>query len=184
MVMAETRSQGTNCEISSERGLLPRILRSIIALRVTSSTMELHIGLLGASASGRRMDLFCGFVAIRDYERVFFGMWFHDCLVDDKYIFKLFLSSAITEDIKNMRESGSALVYHYFDFKEVAKRHIRGLLTWVWSFATLNRTRSIVPQSRQERGQSPRAHSLYCPPRPSRPEQWSHTGCVSMSLSS
>ncbi|KAH9969910.1 hypothetical protein BC827DRAFT_1372614 [Russula dissimulans] len=43
---------------------------------------------------------------------------------------KSILCSAIIEDIKNMRESGSALVaYYYFDFKEVAKRHVRGLLT-------------------------------------------------------
>ena len=45
-------------------------------------------------------------------------------------MFKLFVSSAIIEDIKNMRESGSALVaYYYFDFKDAAKRHVRGLLT-------------------------------------------------------
>jgi hypothetical protein len=40
------------------------------------------------------------------------------------------ISSAIIEDIKHMRESRSALVaYHYFDFKDAAKRDVRGLLT-------------------------------------------------------
>jgi len=42
----------------------------------------------------------------------------------------LLISSAIIEDIKHMRESRSALVaYYYFDFKDAAKRDIRGLLT-------------------------------------------------------
>jgi hypothetical protein len=42
------------------------------------------------------------------------------------------LSSAIIEDIKRMRESGSALIaYYYFDFKDAAKRDVRGLLTSV-----------------------------------------------------
>ena len=42
----------------------------------------------------------------------------------------LLISSAIIEDIKHMRESKSALVaYYYFDFKDAAKRDIRGLLT-------------------------------------------------------
>jgi hypothetical protein len=40
------------------------------------------------------------------------------------------ISSAIIEDINHARESRSALVaYYYFDFKDVAKRDIRGLLT-------------------------------------------------------
>jgi len=39
------------------------------------------------------------------------------------------LSSAIVEDVKHMRESRSALVaYYYFDFKDAAKRDVRGLL--------------------------------------------------------
>lgn len=38
-------------------------------------------------------------------------------------------SSAIVEDVKQMRESRSALVtYYYFDFKDAAKRDVRGLL--------------------------------------------------------
>jgi hypothetical protein len=42
----------------------------------------------------------------------------------------LMISSAIIEDIKHMRESKSALAaYYYFDFKDAAKRDIRGLLT-------------------------------------------------------
>ena len=39
------------------------------------------------------------------------------------------ISSAIIEDIKNMRDAGSALIaYYYFDFKDTSKRHVRGLL--------------------------------------------------------
>ena len=42
----------------------------------------------------------------------------------------LLISSAIIEDIKHMRESKSALVaYYYFDFKDAAKRDVRGMLT-------------------------------------------------------
>jgi len=44
-------------------------------------------------------------------------------------IFILLNSSAIIEDIKNMREDRSALVaYYYFDYKDVSKRYVRGLL--------------------------------------------------------
>jgi hypothetical protein len=40
------------------------------------------------------------------------------------------ISSAIIEDIKNMRQARSALIaYHYFDYKDTSKRDIRGLLT-------------------------------------------------------
>ena len=40
------------------------------------------------------------------------------------------ISSAIIEDIKNMREAKSALIaYYYLDFKDTSKRHVRGLLT-------------------------------------------------------
>jgi hypothetical protein len=39
-------------------------------------------------------------------------------------------SSAIIEEIKHIRKSRSALfAYYYFDFKDVAKRNVRGLLT-------------------------------------------------------
>jgi hypothetical protein len=42
----------------------------------------------------------------------------------------LSISSAVIEDIKCMREAGSALMaYYYFDFKDIAKRNIRGLLS-------------------------------------------------------
>ncbi len=42
----------------------------------------------------------------------------------------LLISSAIIEDIKHMRTLRSALVaYYYFDFMDVAKRNIQGLLT-------------------------------------------------------
>jgi hypothetical protein len=40
------------------------------------------------------------------------------------------LSSAIIEEIKHIRKSRSALLaYYYFDFKDAAKRDVRGLLT-------------------------------------------------------
>jgi hypothetical protein len=39
------------------------------------------------------------------------------------------ISSAIIEDMKNVQEQTSILVaYHYFDFKDASKRHLRGLL--------------------------------------------------------
>jgi hypothetical protein len=41
----------------------------------------------------------------------------------------LSISSAIINDIKNIRKERSALVaYHYFDYKDASKRHLRGLL--------------------------------------------------------
>jgi hypothetical protein len=47
---------------------------------------------------------------------------------DRKFI--LLLSSAIIEEIKHLRKSRSVLVaYYYFDFKDAAKRNVRGLLT-------------------------------------------------------
>ena len=42
------------------------------------------------------------------------------------------ISSAIIEDIKNMRDAGSALIgYYYFDYKDSSKRDIRGMLASV-----------------------------------------------------
>jgi hypothetical protein len=41
----------------------------------------------------------------------------------------LLISSAIIEDIKNVREEAALIAYHYFDFKDASKRHVRGLLT-------------------------------------------------------
>ena len=39
------------------------------------------------------------------------------------------MSSAIIEDVKNMREAKPALIaYHYFDFRDASKRDVRGLL--------------------------------------------------------
>jgi hypothetical protein len=41
-------------------------------------------------------------------------------------------SSAIIEDVKRMREARSCLIaYYYFDFKDAAKRDVRGLLTFL-----------------------------------------------------
>ena len=64
----------------------------------------------------------------RGQAKVSFGKQFHDYPHDRKLI--RLTSSAIIEDIKDLRESRSALIaYYYFDFKDVAKRDIRGLLT-------------------------------------------------------
>jgi len=42
----------------------------------------------------------------------------------------LLISSAIIEDIKNLQKATSALLaYYYFDFKDIAKRDLRGLLS-------------------------------------------------------
>jgi hypothetical protein len=44
--------------------------------------------------------------------------------------FILSISSAAIEDVKSMRQTKSALIaYYYFDFKDVAKRDVRGLLS-------------------------------------------------------
>jgi hypothetical protein len=44
--------------------------------------------------------------------------------------FMLLISSAIIEDVKGMRQTKSVLIaYYYLDFKDVAKRDVRGLLS-------------------------------------------------------
>ena len=44
-------------------------------------------------------------------------------------VFIFLISSAIIEDIKNMRRARPALIgYHYFDFRDASKRNVRGLL--------------------------------------------------------
>jgi hypothetical protein len=41
----------------------------------------------------------------------------------------MLISSAIIEDVKNLRaETPASVAYHYFDFKDAFKRHLRGLL--------------------------------------------------------
>ena len=63
----------------------------------------------------------------RALARVFFGMQFPNDPSDSILI--LLSSSAIIEDIQHKRESGSSLVaFYYFDFKDIAKRDLRGLL--------------------------------------------------------
>ena len=55
------------------------------------------------------------------------GAWFLACFCDIEFIF--WISSAIIEDIKNMQEARQALIaFYYFDFKDVSKRDVRGLL--------------------------------------------------------
>jgi len=64
----------------------------------------------------------------RALARVFFGMQFFNDSSNRTLI--LLSSSAVIEDVQHKRESGSSLVaFYYFDFKDVAKRDIRGLLT-------------------------------------------------------
>jgi hypothetical protein len=50
---------------------------------------------------------------------------FRGCL-DIKFVF--LISSAIIEDVKNAHEEVTLIAYHYFDFKDASKRHVRGLL--------------------------------------------------------
>jgi len=60
-------------------------------------------------------------------EKVSYGAQLLACLCNREFMF--FISSAIIEDIKNMRKDKSALIaYYYFDFKDTSKRDIRGLL--------------------------------------------------------
>jgi hypothetical protein len=60
-------------------------------------------------------------------EKAFCGARFLNCFCARKFIF--WMSSAIIEDVKNMREDRPALIaYHYFDFKDASKRDVRGLL--------------------------------------------------------
>ncbi len=62
-------------------------------------------------------------------EKVFFGTCFHNYHGRNLKLI-LLLSSAIIENVKQMRESRSVLVaYYYFDFKDAAKRDVQGLLT-------------------------------------------------------
>jgi hypothetical protein len=92
------------------------------------------------------MDLFCGFVeivcflafsalmAVNRVDKPTAGagksiLWYVAFRLFPSYGSQILISSAIIEDIKNMREARSALIaYHYFDFKDDTKRNIRGLL--------------------------------------------------------
>ena len=62
-------------------------------------------------------------------EKAFYGaLFFLAFFCDRTFIFCI--SSAIIEDIKNMRQSRPSLIaYYYFDFKDASKRGVRGLLT-------------------------------------------------------
>ena len=58
---------------------------------------------------------------------MYFGVQFANGSINTKLI--VFSSSAIIEDIKNLQLPRPALVtYYYFDFKDVAKRNVRGLI--------------------------------------------------------
>jgi hypothetical protein len=61
-------------------------------------------------------------------ERVYFGTQLPSCSCHTKFIFSI--SSAIIENVMRMQQAGSALMaYYYFDFKDLDKRDIRGLLS-------------------------------------------------------
>jgi len=66
IVTAEPHSQGTRRETSSEHGSVLRILLLIILLHARPTTMELQGGSCEVehSKSGRKMDPYCGSVAI------------------------------------------------------------------------------------------------------------------------
>jgi len=60
-------------------------------------------------------------------EKAYFGTRYHQHSCDTQFM--SLISSAIIGDIKNVQEETSVLVvYHYFDFKDASKRHVRGLL--------------------------------------------------------
>ena len=74
--------------------------------------------------------MFFLFFVQRALARVFFGTQLSNDFSNGTLI--LLSSSAIIEDIQHRRESGSSLVaFYYFDFKDVAKRDVRGLLASV-----------------------------------------------------
>ena len=98
------------------------------------------------SKNGKRTVLYCGFVAIVRFfhpfclmtvdlfsysqlepAKAFFGM----LTFVNSYFFEKFtslVSSAIIEGVKKMGEGSALLAYHYFDFKDTSKSHVRGLL--------------------------------------------------------
>ena len=146
IVTAETHSQGTRRETSSEHGSVLRILPLIISLRARPTTMELQGGLcvVGHSKSGRKTDPYCGSVAIVRFSTLnlslllieslagfqpgrakpFFGTLFRDFSDDRKLIVSR--SSTIIEEVKQIRKSSSALVaYYYFDSSDRTKRDAR-----------------------------------------------------------
>ena len=149
VVVVEAHSQGVSRERSFGHGSVLRILPSIMAQPAIPSTTAQQCGLSEApdSMSGRRIVRYCGSVAIvrnscwirlsavcvncfrfqRARERVYSGTWGIVQFSNGKLI--VMLSSAVVEDVKHMRESRSVLVaYYYFDFKDAAKRDVRGLL--------------------------------------------------------
>jgi hypothetical protein len=97
--------------------------------------------------TGNREVLFYGYVAIvscagslfymiaidffscmqRVRARAFSGTSSRRCSGQRK--FPLFISSSIIEDVKRMQGKGALVAYYYFDFKDAAKRDVRGLLS-------------------------------------------------------
>jgi hypothetical protein len=57
-------------------------------------------------------------------------LWYAFRQLPQRWVLISLISSTIIEDIKDLRETKSALVaFYYFDFKDAAKRHLRGLLS-------------------------------------------------------
>jgi hypothetical protein len=96
---------------------------------------------------GNRTVLFYGYVAIVSYAgslsymividlfscvqqvrvRAFSGTSSRSCSGQRKSL--LFASSSIIEDVKRMQGGTALIAYYYFDFKDAAKRSVRGLLS-------------------------------------------------------
>jgi hypothetical protein len=112
--------------------------------------MGLRHGLSKAthSENGSRAVRYYGYVAIVCISRRFFFsetnsfpnfaagagksvLWYAPVLVSFLDMqFLLLTSSAIIEDVKNIRGASSTLIaYYYFDFRDASKRTLRGLLT-------------------------------------------------------
>jgi len=150
--VADRPSQGTSCKRNSGRGSLPQILLSTIIPHIKLSTVGLRHGLSKAthSENGSRAVRYYGSVAIVCISHRFYlsdinpfpnfaagagksVLWYALVLFSFRDTqFLLSTSSAIIEDVKNMREASSTLIaYYYFDFKDGSKRGLHGLLASV-----------------------------------------------------
>jgi hypothetical protein len=71
------------------------------------------------------IDLFSCMQRVR--VRAFSGTSSQRCSCQRK--FPLFTSSSVIEDVKRMQGNRALIAYYYFDFKDAAKRDVRGFLT-------------------------------------------------------
>src|SRR5260370_11899429 len=144
-----TRSQGIRRKRNSDHGSLLLIPPSIIILHPKPNTVGPQSGLSKAAHSriGRRTAPYYGSVEIVCILRPSYLPIYYLILrfrsrrrkehpvvrafspASDR-IFIFLISSAIIEDVKNMREDKSALIaFYYLDYKDASKRGLRGLLT-------------------------------------------------------